>query len=735
MSQIKSGSDIVGGGAKKILYTLSTLKRIGLRNSAKALKANNTCKACGLGMGGQQGGMVNELGEFPSVCNKSIQAQSTDIQAPIPSELFDHHRIQDFQELSGKQIEHLGRLGNPIYKAKDSDKYSELSWDAAIDLIAARMQKVDPDKSFFYSSGRSSNEAGFVLQLLARIFGTNNINNCSYYCHQATGVGLSNAIGSGTATVELEDLSRSDLVFLVGANPASNHPRLIHKLKDLRDRGGKIIVINPAKEPGLVRFAVPKSPKSLILGGTEIASHYLQPKIGSDIALFSGIAKALIDTGNAHDNFISEHSRGFDDYKAAIQQRSWESIVAQCGIAQTEIEDIAAVYAQSQSTIFAWGMGLTHHLNGVDNIEQLANLALLRGMIGKPGAGLLPLRGHSNVQGIGTIGVKPVLAEDVFAKIEDTFQVRLPTTEGLDTIACLEKATRGDIDFALMMGGNLFSASPDTPWTRAAFEKIGFKVFLTTTLNHGHVNGTDGTESLVLPVTARDEEWEASTQESMFNYLRMSDGGIHRHQNTRPESHILSDIAVAAMPQCELDFSKFKQHRHTREAIANIIPGLEGLAEIDTTKQEFSIPGRILHTPSFNTHDGRAVFSTPTSASPQADKNFPFRLMTVRSEGQFNTIVYEEDDSYRGTTNRWSALMNPEDIAELKINPKVAGEDTITITSARGKMEKVKVYPFDIPRHNMMAYYPEANVLLGIEHDPRSKTPSFKNVGVKIEKD
>ena len=301
----------IGGGPKKILYTLDTARKIGLRNSAKALSAKNACKACALGMGGQAGGMTNEMGEFPSVCNKSVQAQSTDIQPPIPHEVFDH-TLPEFRELSAREIERLGRLNTPIYKPAGAARFAPISWDEALALAARRLKAGNPDRSFFYTSGRSSNEAGFIFQLLARLYGTNNVNNCSYYCHQATGVGLGATIGTGTATVELADLSKCDLVILIGANPSSNHPRLIHQLKNLRERGGEVIVINPAKEPGLVKFAVPKSPKSLLTGGTQIASIYLQPKIGADIALLKGIAKAVLEMGGQADDFIDQYTEDYD---------------------------------------------------------------------------------------------------------------------------------------------------------------------------------------------------------------------------------------------------------------------------------------------------------------------------------------------------------------------------------------------------------------------------------------
>ena len=391
-------SKIVGGGPKKVLYTLNAVRRIGLKNSAKALTAKNTCKACGLGMGGQLGGMTNELGEFPSVCNKSVQAQSTDIQPPIPSEIFTHS-ISELRELSPKELEHSGRLGTPIFKASGSEHYEEVEWDWALEHAITRFQESEPDRSFFYASGRSSNEAGFLLQLLARLYGTNNVTNCSFYCHQATSVGLGSTIGTGTATIELEDLAHCDTIFIIGANPASNHPRLIHQLKNCRDRGGQVIVINPAKEPGLVKFSVPKSPSSMIAGGTDIASLYLQPNIGGDMALLKGLSKAVLELGAEEKKFIQEYTSNFSDFKKDIDGTTWGDIENCSGITKTRIYELAEIYSQSSNTVFAWGMGITHHQFGSANVEYIANLALLRGMLGKPYSGLLPLRGHSNVQG------------------------------------------------------------------------------------------------------------------------------------------------------------------------------------------------------------------------------------------------------------------------------------------------------------------------------------------------
>ena len=718
-----SETQVIGGGARKVLYTLNTMRRIGVGKAAKALGSKNTCKACAYGMGGQLGGMTNELGEFPSVCNKSVQAQSTDIQPAIPKEIFAHP-LNELQELSGREMERLGRLNTPLFKCAGSNRYRPVTWDFALAQAAARLTEATPARSFFYSSGRSSNEAGFVFQLLARVWGTNNVNNCSYYCHQATSEGLGTTIGKGTSTVELEDLTGADLIFVIGANPSSNHPRFIHMLKHCRDRGGDVIVINPAKEPGLVKFAVPKSPGSMLKGGTEIASDYLQPRIGGDIALFKGLAKAVLEQGAEDRDFTAAHSTGFGGFRGDLEALSWEEIETACGVVRADIERVAGTYARRRNVVFAWGMGMTHHLHGVANVEAIANLALLRGMVGRRHAGLLPLRGHSNVQGIGTIGVKPVVAEEVLAAMETRFGITLPRSRGYDTLAGLEAAARGEVDAAVIMGGNLWGATPDTGFATRAMGAIGFKLFLTTTLNRGHVHGLGEGESIILPVTARDEEWSPTTQESMFNFVRLSDGGITRLDNVRPETHILCDLAALLVPDSPLDFSVFKQHAKVREAIARIVPGLEQLADIDVAKKEFHIRNRVLHRPEFGTSDGKARFVvTPLPAAAGT-----LTLATVRSEGQFNTIIYEERDSYRGGAGRDAVFLNREDMAAFGVT---AGQ-RITLASDSGRMEG-RATPFDLPRGSALAYFPEANVLCGTAVDPRSRTPAFKSIPVRIE--
>ncbi|MEM9660342.1 MAG: molybdopterin-dependent oxidoreductase, partial [Planctomycetota bacterium] len=383
--------------------------------------------------------------------------------------------------------------------------------------IADKLGTLSPDKTFWYFSGRSSNEAGFLLQMFARLYGTNNVNNCSYYCHQASGVGLTSVTGSGTATIVLEDLDKADLAFVIGGNPASNHPRLIRTLMDLRRRGGEIVVINPLVETGLVNFKVPSDARSLLFG-SKIASLYVQPHIGGDLALLTGIAKQIVESG-AHDpEFLKAACHGWPELRQRLTDTTWDDIIEKSGVSREQINEIARRYAAAKSAVFSWTMGITHHAYGVQNVQAIANLALLRGMVGRPGAGLLPIRGHSNVQGIGSVGVTPRLKEAVFERLQSHFDVQLPTSRGLDTMACMEGAANGELKLGFCLGGNLYGSNPDSQFARRALENLDTLVYMSTTLNTGHAYGL-AKETIILPVLARDEEPQPTTQESMFNFV------------------------------------------------------------------------------------------------------------------------------------------------------------------------------------------------------------------------
>lgn len=700
--------------------------RAGYRKLWKALNSKNACKTCALGMGGQNGGMRNEQGHWPEVCKKSIQALAADMQGAIQPKFFERFSIDQLRQLSSRELEHAGRITTPLVLDKGATHYKPMDWEDAFDRVGNKLKNTKPERSFFYFSGRSSNEAGFLLQLFARLYGTNHVNNCSYYCHQASGVGLTESLGTGTATIELEDLDYCDLFFLIGANPSSNHPRLLTKLKNIRQRGGKVIVINPVVEKGLVEFRVPSDPKSLLFG-TKIASDYVQVRPGGDLALFSGIAKSILEQGKMNPLFIATATEGFDEFKTKIESMGWTEIESNSGVSKKEIEFMAHQYSNAENVVFSWCMGVTHHTHGTATIQNIVNLALLRGMVGKKHAGLLPIRGHSNVQGMGSMAVTPSLKDAVFDRMTKE-GVSIPSIQGYDTMACMKAAESGEMDFAFCLGGNLYGSNPDSKTTAQAFSNIETVVYAGTTLNTGHAWGT-GKETIILPVLPRDEEYQSTTQESMFNYVRLSDGGINRHQNLRSEVDVISEVGSRVLGNDGLfNWSDLKNHDNIRKWISKIIPGYDPLELIGKTKEEFHIPGRTLHTPTFSTPSGKAKFIYHPIPNLPSLKENEFQLLSVRSEGQFNTVVYEDEDLYRGQERRDVILMSKEDMDDLG----VVEDDHISVKSKTGTMENILARPFDIKKGTVLMYYPEVNVLVNQDVDPLSRTPGFKSTLVTV---
>jgi len=742
MKRIKSG-----GGWRAILYSLQKSRQMGgLWGLWKAMRSKNACKTCALGMGGQKGGMVNEAGSFPEVCKKSLQAMAADMQGAIKPEFWSTYSVPQLQAFSPRELESCGRLVQPVLLENGSQYYRPIEWDDALGRIVAKLTGTAPDETFWYFSGRSSNEAGFLLQLFARLYGTNNVNNCSYFCHQASGVGLSSSLGTGTATVTLEDVEHADLVFLIGGNPASNHPRLMTTLKNVRRRG-EVIVINPVIETGLVSFRVPSDLWSLLFG-TKIATLYVQPHIGGDLALMTGIAKRIDEMGAQDEAFLQEHCRHAEQWLAHLRQIPWAGIHAKSGVEQAEIDQIAERYAAAKDVVFSWTMGITHHAHGVANVQAIANLALMRGMVGRPRAGLMPIRGHSNVQGIGSVGVTPQLKQAVFDALERELAVKLPTTPGLDTLGCIEEAHAGRLKAGFCLGGNLYGSNPDAAFAGEALGRLDQIVYLNTTLNIGHAHGL-ARETIILPVLARDEEPQPTTQESMFNYIRLSDGGPRRHAGPRSEVEIIAEMGERVLDsspgyppggsaprdadltrsvRATIDWASMRSTGKIRQAIAKVVPGFAQLAQIDRTKQEFHIPGRTFHQPKFATADGKAILHLHELPELAGGEN-TLRLMTVRSEGQFNTVVYEDEDLYRGQERRDVILLHPEDLRRLNLTEN----QRVTVSSAAGELRGILARSFpEIRAGNALMYYPEANVLVPRHADPHSRTPAFKSIVVSV---
>ncbi|MCA9266994.1 MAG: molybdopterin-dependent oxidoreductase, partial [Planctomycetales bacterium] len=393
-----------------------------------------------------------------------------------------------------------------------------------------------------------------------------------YYCHQASGVGLNSSVGSGTATITLEDVEHADLVFVIGGNPASNHPRLMTTLANVRRRGGHVAVINPVIETGLVNFRIPSRPWSLLFG-TPIASSYVQPHIGGDLALLTGIAKRIDEMGAQDNDFLNNHCENTEAYLAALRRTPWEEIQRKSGIEQATINQLAEMYAAAKRVIFSWTMGITHHVHGVENVQAIANLAMMRGMLGRPHAGLMPIRGHSNVQGIGSVGVTPQLKDAIFQRLEEHYDVKLPRTVGLDTLGCMEAAHAGQIKLGFCLGGNLFGSNPDAAYADEALARLETLVMMNTTLNTGHAHGL-AAETIILPVLARDEEPEATTQESMFNLVRISEGGPRRLAGPKSEVEIIASLAGDVLGQDgPLPWNDMRHARNIRGAIAKVVPG------------------------------------------------------------------------------------------------------------------------------------------------------------------
>ena len=715
-----------GGGLAALTYVLRKGREAGgLLRLYRRLRSRNACKTCGLGMGGQLGGMRNEVGHFPEVCKKSVQAQAGDMAGAIAEDFFRTTPLARLERLGSRELERLGRLVFPVVAGPGDTHLRRVSWSEALDRAAAGLRQTPPEEAFFYSSGRSSNEAAFLMQVVARAWGTPNVHNCSFYCHNASSVALGQVYGSGTASVGLDDVAAADLALVAGANPGSNHPRLVTQLVALRRRRGRVIVVNPLRELGLVRFRVPSDWRSMLIGST-VSDLYLQPHVGADVALFKALLKGVVEAGGVDGDFVAAHTSGWEAVEADLAATPWDALLDASGVARSEIARAVAMLVRARRGVLLWAMGLTHHVHGVDNVLALANLALARGWLGRPGSGLLPIRGHSNVQGVGSVGVTPQLKAAFAARMEELYGIPTARTAGLDTYASMAAAAEGRMRAAVLLGGNLFASNPDRAWAGAALRRLALTVSLTTKLNEGHLHGR-GQTAIILPVLARDEESQCTTQESMFNFVRLSEGGEPAVDgDLRSEVEVIAALAELLLPPGRFDWSAFRSHQRLRQEMAKMVPGYAAIGEIDQTRREFHVAGRVLHAPPFPTGDGKAHFQVtplPAFAPPPGE----FRLMTVRSEGQFNTVVYEEEDLYRGNRHRDVVMMAAEDAARLGL-----GEgDPVVVETETGRL-RVTAAIAELRPGNLAMYYPEANALVPRRLDARSKTPAFKSVAARL---
>jgi molybdopterin-dependent oxidoreductase alpha subunit len=660
-------------------------------------------------------------------------------------ELFARQSVAELSALSDHALGELGRLTTPLILRRGASHYAPISWDDAFALIAAELNALaSPDEAVFYTSGRTSNEAAFLYQLFVRQFGTNNLPDCSNMCHESSGTALMETIGVGKGTVTLEDFDRAQAIFIAGQNPGTNHPRMLSTLQRAKRNGATIVGINPLAEAGLRRFKQPQEILGLLGRGTEIADFLLRVRVGGDVALFQGIAKALLERDARGEHvldceFIVHDTDGFDAFARAVTRQPWERIVAASGVPQEEIVRAADVFAKSERTITCWGMGLTQHVNAVANIQEIVNLHLLRGQIGKPGAGLCPVRGHSNVQGDRTVGIWERPRPEFLDRLGAEFGFTPPRDPGLDTVAAIRAMHAGAAKVFFALGGNFLQATPDTEYVAKALRSCRLTVHVSIKPNRAHL--VTGDQALILPCLGRSERdlqngrAQFVTTENSMAVVQASRGVLEpASPELLSETRIVAQLARATLgsrstvPWEELA----SDYDAIREAIERVIPIFERYNERVRVAGGFHLPNsaRERH---FRTATGKARFTVHALPALALEPG-QLLLTTVRAHDQFNTTVYAPNDRYRGVRHgRRIVFMHPDDMRERAL----AAEMAVDITSHHGGEERharrFRVVPYDVPKGCAAAYFPEANVLVPHDHVAAgSNTPASKAIVVTV---
>ncbi|MCE6966262.1 FdhF/YdeP family oxidoreductase [Enterobacter sp. MW07] len=665
----------------------------------------------------------------------------------VTPEFFANNSVSSLWAKSDYELEGYGRLTHPMVYDKASDTFRPVEWQEAFRRIGEKLRQLDPDAVEFYTSGRASNEAAFLLQLFARELGANNFPDCSNMCHEATSTGLPRSIGIGKGTVSLEDFDKTELVISIGHNPGTNHPRMMGTLHELSRRGVPIIVFNPLRERALERFADPQSVVEMAtLGSTDIASTYFQVKAGGDAAALKGIAKHLLERevregGILDQPFIDAHTQGFADFAADIAATGWEEIEQESGLTREDLDAVARAYAKSNATIITYGMGVTQHNKGTANVRLIADLLLLRGNIGKPGAGICPLRGHSNVQGNRTVGITEKPTAAFLSRIEEVFGFTPPTKHGHDAVMATQAMIAGEAKALICLGGNFAVAMPDHEQAFPALQKLDLSVHVGTKLNRTHL--LVAKETWLLPCLGRTEldmqrtGRQSITVEDSMSMVHASSGKL------RPASpHLLSEPAIvagmarAALPDSKVNWEELvADYDLIRDRIEQTIPGFTDYNQRIRTPGGFRMPlpptERLWPTPS-----GKAMFSVFEGVDENAKgvgENV-LRLITLRSHDQYNTTIYAMDDRYRGVFGRRDILfMNEEDMTERGLEHGDRVDIETALPGHAQRLEDITVVAYSIARGSVGAYYPEANVLVPLDYlDKESGTPSYKSVPVRL---
>ncbi|MFJ5923379.1 FdhF/YdeP family oxidoreductase [Kitasatospora sp. NPDC092948] len=682
------------------------------------------------------------LAEFCENGAKAVAEEATERR--ITPEFFAAHPVAELAERSGYWLGQQGRLTTPMLLDEGAAHYTPIGWDEAFALIGAELAALDsPDEAAFYTSGRTSNEAAFAYQLFARRLGTNNLPDCSNMCHESSGSALTETLGVGKGSVSLKDLYQADLIIVAGQNPGTNHPRMLSALERAKRAGAKIVSVNPLPEAGLERFKNPQTPRGLVGGGTKLTDLFLQIRLGGDLALFRALNHLLLTTPGAVDEaFVAEHCAGYDEFAAEAADLDRPATLAATGLPWEQIEELHRLVLSSPKIIVCWAMGLTQHKHSVPTIREVVNFLLLRGNVGRPGAGVCPVRGHSNVQGDRTMGIFERPSTAFLDALGKEFAFEPPRAHGYDTVDTIRAMRDGRIRVFFAMGGNFVSASPDTDTTEAAMRRCRLTVHVSTKLNRSHV--VTGARALILPTLGRTDR-DVSTLGPQFVSVEDSMGIVHSSRGglRPPAPDLLSEVAIVSRlaraalgPQDPTPWEDFaRDYDLIRDRIARVVPGFDDFNAKVRRPGGFTLPHAPRDSRTFPTATGKANFTVNPLTAPDVP---PGRLLlqTLRSHDQYNTTVYGLDDRYRGITGgRRVVLVNPADATELGVTD---GQFVDLVSEWKDGVERraahFRVVHYPVARGGAAAYYPETNVLVPLDSTADiSNTPTSKAVVVRLE--
>jgi molybdopterin-dependent oxidoreductase alpha subunit len=665
----------------------------------------------------------------------------------VGPDFFAMHSIAELAKQTEQWLGDAGRITHPMVLRRGSQHYEPIAWPQAFRMIADERNALEsPDQALFYTSGRTSNEAAFLYQLFVRQFGTNNLPDCSNMCHESSGLGLTQSIGIGKGTVKLSDFDHADCIFIIGQNPGTCHPRMLTSLQRAVKNGAKIISVNPLLETGMIRFQHPQHPMDFIRGGTPIACLHLPVRVNGDVALLKGIMKAMLEMDRASGgkvfdhNFIKEKTEGFDAFVADLDATSWDDIESNSGVRRGLLQEAAEIAAKSQRMITCWAMGITQHRNGVANVQTIVNFNLLRGQIGRVGAGVCPVRGHSNVQGDRTVGIWEQMSDKFMNNLGKEFNFTPPPKHGYDTVSGLQAMHEGKVKVFIGMGGNFLNAGPDTEYTADAFRRLRLSVQISTKLNRNHL--ITGEQALILPCLGRSEK-DLQRDGEQFVSCENSMGVVQQSQGIlAPASeHLMSEPAIV----CHLAMATLGQkttvdwlalcanYDRIRTHIEQVVPGFADYNKRVREPGGFYLPNPPRDEQRFPTDTGKAKFKVHPIARHEL-RDDQLLLTSVRTHDQFNTTIYGENDRYRGVYGgRHVILMNASDIKARGF----ASGDWVDITShfdgEQRTIRKFKIVPYDIPPHCAAMYYPECNPLVHLRHVAAgSNQPASKSVVITL---